>query len=70
METIIVRPKDAQEAKAVLDFLRKIKVEAEVYPVPTKAEVFDAIERGAKDVTRHLKGEIELRDARQLLNEL
>lgn len=70
METIIVHLKDAEQAKAVLDVLKKLNVEAKVFPVPTKKETFDTIERGADDVSRHSKGEIELKDAKQLLNEL
>lgn len=70
METIIIKPKNEQEAKEVLDILKKMNVETEVYRVPTKEEILDAIERGANDVDRHLRGEIELKDARQLLNEL
>jgi Mg/Co/Ni transporter MgtE len=70
METIIVKPKNAEEAKEVLDFLKKRKIRKEILKERTKEEVLDSIEQGAKDVARHLKGEIELKDARQLLNEL
>ncbi len=70
METIIVKPKNAEEAKEVLGLLKKMKVKIEVYEEQTKQEVLSSIERGARDVARHLKGEIKLKDARQLLNEL
>ncbi len=70
MDTIIIKPKTDGELKAVLDFLKKIKIKAEVYKEPTKKEILDSIEQGAKEVSRHLKGEVELKDARQLLNEL
>ncbi len=70
METIIVKPKNAEEAKEVLGILKKMKIKTEVYNESTKAEVLNAIEQGAKDVARHLKGEIKLKNARQLLNEL
>lgn len=70
METIIIKPKNEAEAKEVFDFLKKLNVEAEVYPVPTKEEFLDSLERGATDVARHIRGEIELKDARQLLYEL
>jgi cell division protein FtsX len=70
METIIVKPKNSEEAKEILDILKKMKVKTEVYKEQTKDEILDSIERGAKDVARHLKGEIKLKDARQLLNEL
>ena len=70
METIIVKPKNAEEAKEVLEFLKKRKIRKEVFKERTKKEILDSIERGANDVARHLKGEIELKDARQLLDEL
>ncbi|HZH95873.1 MAG TPA: hypothetical protein VEY06_08315 [Flavisolibacter sp.] len=70
METIIVKPKNSEETKKILDILKKMKVKTEVYKEQTKDEILDSIERGAKDVARHLKGEIKLKDARQLLNEL
>jgi len=70
METIIIKPKTDTESKAVLDFLKKTKIKAEVYKEPSKKEILDSIERSAKEVSRHLKGEIELKDATQLLNEL
>ena len=70
METIIVKPKTIRESKAVLDFLRKTKIKAEVYKESSKKEILDSIERGAKEASEFLKGKRKLRDIQDLLNEL
>ena len=70
METIIVKPKDAQEAKEVLDFLKKKKISKEIFKERTKTEILDSIERGAKQAADFIKGKIQLKDAQQLLDEL
>ena len=70
METIIVKPKNAEEAKEVLEFLKKRKIKKEVYRERTKEEILDSIERGAKEVKDHLDGKIKLRNINELLDEL
>lgn len=70
METIIVKPKNAEQAKEVLDFLKKRKIKKEIYRERTKKEILDSIERGAKEVRDHLDGKIKLRNINDLLNEL
>lgn len=78
MEKIIVRPKNAEEAKEVLALLQKMKIETEVYPVAsneiardrTKEEILDSIERGMQEVEDYKAGKIKLKDAKSLLNEL
>jgi hypothetical protein len=70
METIIVKPKNAEEAKEVLEFLKKRKIKKEVYRERTKEEILDSIERGAKEVRDHLDGKIKLRNINELLDEL
>lgn len=70
METIIVKPKDDSQKKEVLDFLKKIKAKAEIYREPSKSEILDSIEKGAKEASEFLKGKRKLRDIQDLLNEL
>ncbi len=70
METIIVKPKDAEQAKEILGLLRRMKVKAEVYPDRTKEQILDSIEQGAKEVAEYLKGKRKLRNAKDFLNEL
>jgi len=65
-----VKPKDAQEAKEVLDFLKKKKIRKEIFKERTKTEILDSIERGAKQAADFIKGKIQLKDAQQLLDEL
>ena len=45
METIIATPKNKAEAEAVPDFLKRIKVKAEVCQKPTKEKDLDLLEK-------------------------
>ncbi len=70
METIIVKPKNAEEAKEVLEFLRKRKIKKEVYKERTKEQILKGIEQGAKEVSEYLLGKRQLRSAKEFLNEI
>lgn len=70
METIIVKSRSTLKTRLVLDFLKKEKMKAEVYKEPTKKEILDGIEAGAKEARQYLAGKIKLKDAKQLLDEL
>jgi hypothetical protein len=70
METIIIKPSSAAKSKLVLDFLKKEKISAKVYKEPTKDEILEGIEAGAKEVKLYMAGKIKLKDAQQLLDEL
>ena len=69
METIIIKPSSSAKAKLVMEFLKKEKINAQVYQEPTKAEILEGIEAGAKEVKLYLAGKIKLKDAQQLLKE-
>ena len=70
METIIVKPKNADEAKEVLEFLKKRKINKEIFKDRTKEEILTSIEQGAKEVAEYLQGKRQLRSAKDFLNEL
>ena len=70
METIIVKSKDSKKTKALLDFLKKNRIKAEVYPEPGKEQILKNIEKGMREVQLHLKGKIKLREAKHLLDEI
>lgn len=70
MDTIIVNPRNIDEYKEVITFLRKIKVKTEIYKARSKNEILKSIERGAKETALFLKGKIQLQDAKSLLSEL
>jgi len=70
METIIVKPKNAEEAKEVLEFLKKRKIKKEIYVERTKDQILNGIEQGAKQVSEYLQGKRKLRSAKEFLNEL
>lgn len=70
METIILQSRTKSESKAVLDFLKKMKIKAVVYKEPSKKETLKSIEQGAQEVSLYLKGKLRLKKAKNLLNEL
>lgn len=70
METIIIKPRNPEEAREVLDFLKQRKIKKEIYKERTKKQILDSIERGAKEAADFLKGKVQLKDAQQLLDEL
>ncbi len=70
METIIAEPRSKSESKAILDFLRKMNVKANVYKEPLKKDVLKSIEQGAKETRLYIEGKMHLKEAKELLNEL
>jgi hypothetical protein len=70
METIIIKSKDSKKTKVVLDFLKKNRMKAVVYPEPDKKQILKNIEKGMREVQLHLKGKIKLREAKHLLDEI
>jgi hypothetical protein len=70
MQTIVIKPRSSEKSKRVLDFLKKERIKAEVYKEPTKKEILDGIEAGAKEAQLYLSGKTKLKDAKQLLDEL
>lgn len=70
METIVIKSRDSKKTKALLDYLKKNRMKAEVYPDPDKEQILKNIEKGAKEAADHIKGKIKLRDVKELLSEL
>jgi hypothetical protein len=70
MDSIIANPKTRAESEAILDFLNSMKIDVEVIEKPTKEEVLNSIEQGAKEVKLYLEGKIKLQNAFELYNEL
>lgn len=70
METIIIKSKHARKTKALLDFLKKNKMSADVIQEQDKDDILNSIERGAKEAAAFIKGKKKLRNAKDLLREL
>ena len=70
METIIATPKNKAEAKAIIEFLKKMKVKADIYNEPTKTQVLKSIEQGAKEAKLYAEGKLKLKKVSALLDEL
>ena len=70
METIIIKARTKAESKTILDFLKKKNLKASVHKEPTKKEILHNIEQGAREVRMYLDGKLQLREAKELLDEL
>jgi len=70
MDSIIANPKTKAESKAILDFLKSMNIDVEVYEKPTKAKILKSIEQGFKEAKMYEQGKIKLQDAFEVYNEL
>lgn len=70
MNSIIANPKTEAESKAVLDFLKLMKIDVEVYEKPSKEEVLKSIEQGFKELKLYKDGKLKLQNFSDLLDEL
>ena len=70
MDTIIVKPKSDNEYKEVIFLLKRMRIKTQIYKEPSKEQILESIEKGAKSTALFLKGKIKLQDAKDLLSEL
>jgi hypothetical protein len=74
METLIVKPKNIEELHFVQTMLNKMRIKSEVKEQnkkkQLKKEFLDSFERRVEQVNQDLAGEIKLKNAFDLLNEL
>lgn len=74
MDTLLVKPRGKEELLFVQTLLKRMRVKTEVLEKSgkkrRKEEFLDSLERSFKDVERAERGEIKLKSAYDLLNEL
>jgi hypothetical protein len=74
MQQIIIRPRNQEELQLVSQLMKRMKIKAEIAEETPKQrkkrEILESIERGAREVNAALRGEVKLKSARQLLDEL
>ena len=77
MQNIVVHPRNQEEFQLVTQLMKRMKIKADVIEEPQKTpkasrkqEILDSIERGAREVSAALRGEIKLKSAREVLDEL
>jgi len=74
METLIVKPKNMEELHFVQTMLNRMRIKSEVKEVDKKKrlkkEFLDSFEKRVEQVNQDLAGEIKLKNAFDLLNEL
>ena len=69
MNSIIASPKTEAETKTILDFLKLMKIDVEVYEKPSKEQVLKSIEQGFKELKMHKEGKLKLQNFSELLGE-
>lgn len=75
MQTIVVKPRNSEELQLVTQLMKRMKIKADVVEqAPSKAErkqqILNSIENNAHEVSAALRGEVQLKSARELLDEL
>ena len=77
MQNVIVRPRNQEELQLVTQLMKRMNIKADIIEVEKgtsktkrKQEILGSLERSAKEANAALRGEIKLKSARELLNEL
>jgi soluble P-type ATPase len=74
MTAILLEPNTPEEAKLIRQLAKTLKIKAtsvaETAKQRRKREILESIERGTQQVAAHLRGEIQLKSAREFLDEL
>ena len=74
METLLVKPKNIEELQLVQSVLNRMKIKSEVFEINEKKRrkktFLDSFDNRVKQVNQDLRGEIKLKNAFDLLNEL
>ena len=70
MKTLMIQPSNKSDYRLFIDLAKRLNVDYLEQEVPTQKEFLDGLERSVEDVKRHRKGEIKLKNAFDLINEL
>ena len=78
MQAITLIQQNEQQMRLIKQLAKTLEIEATVAKIVSKEapkqkrkrEILDSIERGLKEVQLHQEGKIELKSAKELLNEL
>ena len=74
MQQIILQPQTLDEVRLIRQLAKALKIKAvtvkETIAQKREREFLEGIDRSAAEIKAHLKGEIKLKSARELLNEL
>ena len=73
MESITIKPRNDSEKQFVMEFIKRTKLRSSINQTQKarkKQEILDGISRSVEQINQHLRGEIELKDAKTFLDEL
>jgi translation initiation factor 2B subunit (eIF-2B alpha/beta/delta family) len=70
MKTLMIQPSNKSDYRLFIDLAKRLNVDYLEQEVPTQKEFLDGLERSIEDVKKYRKGEITLRNAFDLINEL
>jgi hypothetical protein len=70
MKTLTIQPSNSSDYRLFIDLAKRLKVDFLEQEVPTKKIFLAGLEKSIEDVKKHRKGEIKLKNAFDLINEL
>ena len=70
MKTLTIQPNNRSDYRLFIDLAKRLKVDFLEQEVPTKKMFLSGLEKSIEEVKKHRKGEIKLKNAFDLINEL
>ena len=74
MQQIILQPQTPDELRLVKQFAKLVKIKTAVLKETPKQrkkrEILESLERSVEEVNAYMRGEVQLKSARELLDEL
>jgi hypothetical protein len=70
MKTLTIQPNNRSDYRLFIDFAKRLKVDFLEQEVPTKKTFLAGLEKSVEDVKKYRKGELKLKNAFDLINEL
>lgn len=70
MKTLTIQPNNMTDYRLFIDLAKRLKVDFLEQEVPTKKTFLAGLEKSVEDVKKYRKGELKLKNAFDLINEL
>ena len=70
MKTLMIQPRNKSDYRLFIDLAKRLNVNYLEQDVPTQKQFLDGLEQSVEDVKKHRRGEMKLRNAFDLINEL
>ncbi len=70
MKTLTIQPNNMTDYRLFIDLAKRLKVDFLEQEIPTKKTFLAGLEKSVEDVKKYRKGELKLKNAFDLINEL